>query len=251
MDAYPSGRQLNQHEVQYYQWCLSDAALITRYIKTLCNQVIAWQTEQKVEHIPSQFSEDDRERNLGRRLAKVLIRRDKAIKGIDPTSQGIKPKETLINEAEVRMINDIPGVPHSVPNGVQTSSQRKLFNQRMKRWSVNRTGTPRRSIKKLRPEVRPVSPNIAHELMASSAMASTFIKTLCEEVLAWQAEQKVGHIPSRRSEDDRERKLGKRLAKALIRREKPLGKHPSEILLNQDEFDMINDIPGVPDIGRE
>lgn len=60
-------------------------------------------------------------------------------------------------------------------------------------------------------------------------MAFTFIKTPCEEVLAWQAAQKVGHIPSRRSEDDRERKLGKRLAKALIRREKPLGKHPSEI----------------------
>ena len=81
-------------------------------------------------------------------------------------------------------------------------------------------------------------------------MASTFIKTLCEEVLAWQAEQKVGHIPNRGREDDSERKLGIRLAKALIRREKPLGKHPSEILLNQNEFDMINDIPGVPDTGR-
>ena len=81
-------------------------------------------------------------------------------------------------------------------------------------------------------------------------MASTLIKSLCEEVLAWQAEQKVGHIPSRRSEDERERKLGKRLAKALIRREKPLGKQPSQIVLNQDEFDMINDIPGVPEIGR-
>ena len=29
MDARPSGRQLNQDEVRYYEWCLSDAALTT------------------------------------------------------------------------------------------------------------------------------------------------------------------------------------------------------------------------------
>ena len=87
--------------------------------------------------------------------------------------------------------------------------------------------------------------------MARSAAASNQIRTLCEEVLAWQAERKVHKvrelgIPSQHSEDDREAKLGNRLKKALLRRFRALGTKPSETLLNEAEVAMVNAIPGVP-----
>ena len=59
--------------------------------------------EPKVRRIPSQHSEDDGEGKLGTRLKKALLRRSKAL--------GTKPSEVLLNEAEVVMVNEIPGVP--------------------------------------------------------------------------------------------------------------------------------------------
>ncbi len=59
--------------------------------------------EPKVRRMPSQHSEDDGERKLGTRLVKALLRRSKAL--------GTYPSEALLNEAEVVMVNEIPGVP--------------------------------------------------------------------------------------------------------------------------------------------
>ena len=48
-------------------------------------------------------------------MTNVLIRRYQAI--------GVRPKQTLLNEAEVRMINDIPNISQFVCERVQTSSE--------------------------------------------------------------------------------------------------------------------------------
>jgi hypothetical protein len=71
------------------------------------------------------------------------------------------------------------------------------------------------------------------------------IRLLCEEVLTWQKEAMVGYIPRQYCKEDRERKLGIRFAKALLRRFKAAGTKPCRAVLNDDELVMINSIPGV------
>jgi hypothetical protein len=75
--------------------------------------------------------------------------------------------------------------------------------------------------------------------------SSDAIRRLCEEVVSWQREAKVGYIPKEHSKEDRERKLGMRFRKALRRRFKAAGTKPSRAVLNDDERVMINSIPGV------
>jgi hypothetical protein len=83
--------------------------------------------------------------------------------------------------------------------------------------------------------------------MAGAVMELKQIERLYADVITLQNDEEVHRIPRSKTTDDRERKLGVRLAKVLIRRSKAVGKKPSKSVLNKDERDMINSIPGVDD----
>jgi hypothetical protein len=71
------------------------------------------------------------------------------------------------------------------------------------------------------------------------------IRRLCEEVRAWQKDEKVQCIPKSKTKEDRERKLGVRFAKVLVRRSKATGTEPYRAMLNDAERSMVDRIPGV------
>ena len=76
---------------------------------------------------------------------------------------------------------------------------------------------------------------------------SRHVKTLVKQVLAWQRRiHNRGQIPNRYSRYVKERKLGNRFAKVLLRRHKAVGKEPSRSLLSQSEASLVNSVPGVP-----
>lgn len=59
--------------------------------------------EPKVRYIPRQHSKDDRESKLGKRFAKLLLRRFKAL--------GTKPSGALLTDADIALVNAISGTP--------------------------------------------------------------------------------------------------------------------------------------------
>ena len=68
-------------------------------------------------------------------------------------------------------------------------------------------------------------------------------RNIGEEVLAWQASQGCQRRPNRRSDDEYEKKLGKRFHDVLRRRYCAIGDRPCQQLLSVDEVDFINGIP--------
>ena len=72
---------------------------------------------------------------------------------------------------------------------------------------------------------------------------------LVEDVAAWQNTIDAQCIPNRYAQDSKERNLGMRLAKLLLRREQSLGAKPSEVQLSPVELALVNSVPGVPFCG--
>jgi hypothetical protein len=89
----------------------------------------------------------------------------------------------------------------------------------------------------------------------SSSGVSHLVRTLVEEVLAWQGRRNpIGYgaqrIPNKHAgsfyDDSEERKLGIRFGKVLLRRDKSLGSAPSQLQLSPSEVALVNSVPGVP-----
>ena len=56
---------------------------VSHLVRTLVEEVLAWRGRNGVQRIPSKYHDDNEERNLAIRFAKVLLRRDKAL-GTEP-----------------------------------------------------------------------------------------------------------------------------------------------------------------------
>ena len=76
---------------------------VSHLVRTLAEEVLAWQRRNGVQRIPSKYSDDCEERNLAIRFEKVLLRRDKAL--------GTEPSRSQLSPSEVALVNSVPGVP--------------------------------------------------------------------------------------------------------------------------------------------
>jgi len=85
--------------------------------------------------------------------------------------------------------------------------------------------------------------------MAEQRLVSHLVRTLVEEVLAWQGRNGVQRIPSKYHDDSEEHNLGIRFAKVLLRRHKALGTEPSRSQLSPSEVALVNSVSGVPLLG--
>ena len=87
----------------------------------------------------------------------------------------------------------------------------------------------------------------------SSRGVSHLVRTLVEDVVAWQRRNEVQRIPNKNAgsfyDDSEERNLGIRFAKVLLRRDKALGSAPSQLQLSPSEMALVNSVSGVPLIG--
>ena len=66
----------------------------------------------------------------------------------------------------------------------------------------------------------------------SHPAVSQQVQSLVEEVVTWQNCNGAQGIPRKYGDDSKERNLGMRFAKLLLRREKGLGTKPSEVQLS-------------------
>ena len=80
----------------------------------------------------------------------------------------------------------------------------------------------------------------------SSGDSHPAVVRLVEDVVAWQNTNDTRRIPKKIAQDSKERNLGMRFAKLLLRREKSLGAKPSEVQLSPVELALVNSVPGVP-----
>tara|TARA_B110000196_G_C21110930_1_gene647758 strand:+ start:189 stop:1697 length:1509 start_codon:yes stop_codon:yes gene_type:complete len=76
---------------------------VSHLVRTLVEEVLAWQGRNGVQRIPSKYRDDCEERNLAVRFAKVLLRRDKAL--------GTEPSRSQLSLSEVALVNSVSGVP--------------------------------------------------------------------------------------------------------------------------------------------
>ena len=87
----------------------------------------------------------------------------------------------------------------------------------------------------------------------SSRGVSHLVRTLVEDVVAWQRRNEVQRIPNKNAgsfyDDSEERNLGIRFAKVLLRRDKALGSAPSQLQLSPSEMALVNSVSGVPLFG--
>ena len=79
------------------------SADVRAHVRNVHDETLAWQRQQGLSQIPSQHSHDQEEANLGKRLAKLLIRRTKAL--------GTRPSGSILTQAEATLINSLQGVP--------------------------------------------------------------------------------------------------------------------------------------------
>ena len=79
------------------------SADVRAHVRNVHDETLAWQRQQGLSQIPSQHSHDQEEANLGKRLAKLLIRRTKAL--------GTKLSGSILTQAEATLINSLQGVP--------------------------------------------------------------------------------------------------------------------------------------------
>ena len=188
---------------------------VSHLVRTLVEEVLAWQGRNGIQRIPNKCHDDSEEHNLGIRFAKVLLRRDKAL--------GIEPCRSQLSPSEVALVNSVPGVPL---RGCSATA------------SCN--GQPDAS--------KPTVPSLSER--RSSSGVSHLVRTLVEEVLAWQEHNGAQRIPNKHAgsfyDDSEERKLGIRFGKVLLRRDKSLGSAPSGLQLSPSEVALVNSIPGVP-----
>ena len=82
--------------------------------------------------------------------------------------------------------------------------------------------------------------------LQSSGDSHPAVVRLVEDVVAWQNTNDTQRIPKKIAQDSKERNLGMRFAKLLLRREKSLGAKPSEVQLSPVELALVNSVPGVP-----
>ena len=95
---------------------------------------------------------------------------------------------------------------------------------------------------------KPTVPSLSEH--RSSSGVSPLVRTLVEDVMAWQDHIEVQRIPNHHAwsfyDDSEERNLGIKFAKVLLRRDKPLGSAPSQLQLSLSEVALVNSVPGVP-----
>ena len=87
--------------------------------------------------------------------------------------------------------------------------------------------------------------------VAMALVASSISKTVCD-VLLWQAGLKIARLPNQCSRDPREKKLGLRFAKLLLRRHQKINTGNERKPLRQlcdAEIALVNSVPCVPESG--
>ena len=77
--------------------------MATPRTQRLFDETLAWQAKRSVQKPPNQHSRDEEERLLGKRLADLLLRRFASI--------GPGPAKQKLHQADVELVNTIPGVP--------------------------------------------------------------------------------------------------------------------------------------------
>ena len=182
---------------------------VSRHVKTLVKQVLAWQRRiHNRGQIPNRYSRYVKERKLGNRFAKVLLRRHKAV--------GKEPSRSLLSQSEASLVNSVPGVP--------------LHGCRALREKPAMTST--KEIQSSGDSYPAVSPHVG---------------TIVKEVLAWQTRKAAQRIPQENARDVEERRLALRFRKVLARRDKALfsGRYiyPQ---LSHSEATLVNSVRGVP-----
>ena len=99
---------------------------------------------------------------------------------------------------------------------------------------------------------KPTVPSLSEP--RGSSGVSHLVRTLVEDVLAWQGRNGVQRIPNKHAgsfhDDSEEHNLGIRFAKVLLRRDKSLGSSwPSRVQLSPSGMALVNSVSGVPLIG--
>ena len=91
-------------------------------VARLVEDVVAWQNTNDTRRIPNACAQDSKESNLGRRLARLLLRREKSV--------GARPSEVQLSPVELALVNSVPGVPFcgcSVRSGGELAAVRQIM----------------------------------------------------------------------------------------------------------------------------
>ena len=206
--------------------------VVSPHVETLVKEVLAWQRRIHNRRIPNRYSRDVKERKLGSRFAKVLLRRDKAV--------GKEPSRSQLSQSETSLVNSVPGVPphgcsviascsnSSMGEHVLESSSADVHHPAV--FSSSRRGSP---LGRKRSSVD-----------SRHVQTLVHVQRLVKEVLAWQRRiLNRGRIPNKYSHDAEESKLGDRFAKLLLRRDKALARGSQ---LSHSEAALVNSVRGVP-----
>ena len=201
LGSAPSQRQLSQDEVRYYEWCLSDAAM----------------HEDRPQYMDSAFNEAAPD--MCPSTAGSITSPTQPSTIIPPASAGPRCRMPVSAVADIETawaMHDAANPPQASPEIAAAMAEEPHSDTEWpaaeahdvhvaKRASMRATAAPKapagklweqalRRADKAHAEQSATGTTTSQiELMASSVAAS--IRTLCEEVLAWQAEHKVQIVP--------------------------------------------------------
>ena len=76
---------------------------VSQTVQKLVQEVVSWQKRNNTQVIPKKYGDDEEQRNLGMRFAKLLLRRDKSL--------GTSQSRVQLSHDEAALVNSVSGVP--------------------------------------------------------------------------------------------------------------------------------------------
>ena len=209
-----------------------------------CDQIWKFRLAHAGE-LPKRKSDDAEERRLARVMARYAMREKGYIEtGTCPCHKQLSPDDVKY----LRQTLDEPCGAHASDSSDLAASRALNRSSRASRGEdgvvpadkVRRLSTIG-AIAECRKECDPSDLTASpHEVCISLA------RKIGVDVLAWQALQCCQRIPNRRSQDENEKKLGKRFEDVLRRRYCAIDNRLCQQKLSADVLRFINGIPGVP-----
>ena len=207
-----------------------------------CDQIRKFRL-QHAGDLPKRKSVDVQESRLARVLSKLRMREQGDIgAGMHPCERQLSPDDAVY----LRKMLDEPCEAHASDPSDFAASGALNGSSRASRGEDG--AAPAGKVRRLSTIGRKIGNECdPSDLTASSQVVFTSLaRKIGEDVLAWQALWGCQRIPNRRSQDEYEKKLGKRFEDVLRRRYCAIGDRPCQQKLSADVVHFINEIPGVP-----